>query len=89
MKHQLIDEKPIPTVFLSKMLSQTQIKYSTFDRDFLVAYLEVIHFCHLIGCYVVLFTDQKASMQIAEPFTAKTLQRLSAMSPVIAHRIHC
>lgn len=42
--HKLIDNKSISIGFFSKKLSQAQTKYSTFDRELLVAYLAVIPF---------------------------------------------
>lgn len=58
--HQMIDNQPIPIGFFSKKLSQTQQKYSTFDRELLAAYLAVLHFKHLIeGRNVMLLTDHK------------------------------
>lgn len=41
-------------------MSQTQQKYSTFDRELLAAYLAVLHFKHLVeGRNVLLLTNQK------------------------------
>ena len=58
--HQIVEGKPIPIGFFSKKLSQTQIRYSTFDRELLAAYLSVLHFRHLIeGRRVLLLTDHK------------------------------
>ena len=58
--HQVVDGKPHPMGFFSKKLSQSQQKYSTFDRELLAAYQAVLHFKHLInGRHVTLFTDHK------------------------------
>lgn len=58
--HQLIDKKPVPIGFFSKKFSQSQAKYSTFDRELLAAYFSVIHFRYLIADrHVTLFTDHK------------------------------
>lgn len=58
--HQMINDEPVPIGFFSKKLSQTQQKYSTFDRELLASYLSVLHFKHLIeGRNVLLLTDHK------------------------------
>lgn len=58
--HQMVDNKPIPIGFFSKKLSQTQVRYSTFDRELLAAYMAVLHFRPYIeGRNVTLFTDHK------------------------------
>lgn len=58
--HQMVDSKPIPIGFFSKKLSQTQQRYSTFDRELLAAYLSVLYFKHHIeGRNVILLTDHK------------------------------
>lgn len=58
--HQIVDDKPSPIGFFSKKISQAQLKYSTFDRELLGAYLSVLHFKYLIeGQNVTIFTDHK------------------------------
>ena len=58
--HQMINGEPYPIAFFSKKLSQAQLRYSTFDRELLAAYLAVLHFRPLIeGNNVTLFTDHK------------------------------
>lgn len=58
--HQMIDGESIPIAFFSKKLSQTEQRYSTFDRELLAAYLSVLRFKHLIeGKDVMLLTDHK------------------------------
>ena len=58
--HQIVDSKPIPIGFFSKKLSDSQKRYSTFDRELLAAYLAVLHFKPFIeGRNVTLFTDHK------------------------------
>lgn len=52
--------QPIPISFFSKKLSDTQKKYSSFDRELLAAYLAVLNFRPMIdGRDVTLFTDHK------------------------------
>ena len=58
--YQMIDNHPIPIGFFSKNLSQTQEKYSTFDRELLPTYLAVLHLKHFVeGKNVKLLTDHK------------------------------
>lgn len=58
--NQMIDNKPVPIGFFSRKLSQTQTRYSTFDRELLAAFLAVLHFKPYIeGRNVTLFTDHK------------------------------
>ena len=58
--HQLVDSAPRPIAFFSKKLSETQRRYSTFDRELCAAYESVLHFRDLIaGQRVILFTDHK------------------------------
>ena len=40
--HQMINGEAIPIDFFSKKLSETQTRYSTFDRELLAAYLAVL-----------------------------------------------
>ena len=58
--HQIVNTVPIPIGFFSQKLSDTERKYSTFDRELLAAYKSVLHFRPLIdGRQVTLFTDHK------------------------------
>lgn len=58
--HQIVDDKPVPIGFFSKKLTDTQKRYSTYDRELLAAYLSVIHFKPIIeGRNTTIFTDHK------------------------------
>lgn len=58
--HQIVDGCPTPISFFSKKLTETQRKYSTYDRELLAVYLAVLHFKHLIeGQNITLLTDHK------------------------------
>lgn len=49
-----------PLGFFSKRLSETQKKYSTYDRELLAIYLAIVHFRYLIeGREIVVLTDHK------------------------------
>jgi len=58
--HQIVNNQAIPIGFFSKKLSDSQKKYSAYDRELLAAYLSVLHFKPMIeGRNVTLFTDHK------------------------------
>ena len=58
--HQMVDGQPVPVSFFSRKLSESQQKFSTYDRELLAAYMSVLYFKHLIeGRNVTLFTDHK------------------------------
>lgn len=58
--HQMVNGEPRPVGFFSKKLSEAQRRTSTFDRELLGAYLNVLHFKPMIeGRRVVLLTDHK------------------------------
>ena len=58
--HQIVEGNPIRIGFFSKKLTQTQMRYSTFDRELLAAYLSVLDSRHLIeGRQALLLTDHK------------------------------
>lgn len=58
--HQMVDGKPIPIEFFSRKLSDTERRYSTFDRELLAAFKATLHFKHLLeGRSVLLVTDHK------------------------------
>jgi cleavage and polyadenylation specificity factor subunit 1 len=49
-----------PLAFFSKKLTQTETKYSTFDRELLAIYLTIKHFRHhLEGNTFIVYTDHK------------------------------
>ena len=59
---QIVEGNPIPIGFFSKKLTQTQMRYSTFNRELLAVYLSMLHFRHYIqGGQVLLLTDHKPS----------------------------
>lgn len=58
--HQVVEGKTRPLAFFSKKLSDSQQRYSTYDRELLAAYLAVLQFRHIIeGGHTTLFTDHK------------------------------
>ena len=68
--HQMVDGNPVPIGFFSKKLSDTQKKYSTFDRELLASYLAVLHFKDVIELRnVTICTDHKP---LVSAFYSKT-----------------
>jgi hypothetical protein len=74
-----------PLAFYSKKLSPTEVKYSTFDRELLAAYLTIRHFRFLLeGRQFTLLTDHKplvASMsRVTPPQSARQQRHLAFVS---------
>lgn len=73
--HQLIDGEVQPLGFYSKKLTDTQKRYSTYDRELLAAYQSVRHFKHMLEAReFVLLTDHK-------PLTFALNQKQDRASP--------
>lgn len=86
--HQLINGKPTPIGFFSKKLTETQRRYSTFDRELLAAYSAVLHFRPFIeGRNVTLFTDhrplQAAFSSRSEAKSDRQQRHLSTLSEFV------
>ena len=91
--HQMVNNQPVPVGFFSKKLSETQRRYSTFDRELLAAYLAVLHFRHHIeGHYVLLLTDHKplcSAFRSVNPAKSDRQQRhLSVLTEYLADASH-
>ena len=57
---QLVDNKWEPIAFFSKRLQPAEVKYSTFGRELLAAYLGIRHFRHSVeGRLFCIYTDHK------------------------------
>lgn len=57
---QFMNGKWQPISFFSKSLSDTQIKYSTYDRELLAIYMAVNYFQHhIMGREIIIYTDHK------------------------------
>jgi hypothetical protein len=74
-----------PLAFFSKKLSPAEIKYSTFDRELLAAYLTIRHFRFLLeGRQFTLLTDHKplvSSMtRVTPPQSARQQRHLAFVS---------
>jgi hypothetical protein len=74
-----------PLAFYSKKLSPAEIKYSTFDRELLAAFLTIRHFRFLLeGRQFTLLTDHKplvASMtRVTPPHSARQQRHLAFVS---------
>ena len=91
--HQIIDEKPVPIAFFSKKLTETQRRYSAYDRELLAAYLATLHFKHLIESKTVtLLTDHKplvsAFISRVPAKTDRQQRHLSCLSEYITTMSH-
>lgn len=72
---QMVNGSWQPLAFFSKRLSDTQTRYSAYDRELLAAYLSIKHFRHFLeGRQFTLFTDHK-------PLTYAFIQKLDKASP--------
>lgn len=74
-----------PLAFFSAKLNSAQMKYSTFDRELLAAFLAVRHFrFYLEGREFVLFTDHKplvaAFSRVSPPWTARQQRQLAYLA---------
>lgn len=72
------DIKPI--AFFSKKLSETQKRYSAYDRELLAIYTAVKHFRHLLEGRQIILTDHK-------PLTHAFQQKLDKASPRQARQL--
>jgi cleavage and polyadenylation specificity factor subunit 1 len=83
--HQTVDGRTALLGMFSKKLSDTQLKYSAFDRKLLGAYLAVLHFRSLIeGRRVTIFTDHKPLEQAFNNNTRGNSDRNQRYMSVIA-----
>ncbi|GFS50531.1 hypothetical protein TNCV_3197241 [Trichonephila clavipes] len=90
---QLENESWKPIAFYSKKLNETQIRYSTYDRELLGIYLSVKHFKHLLeGNDFVIYTDHKPltfsfkqKNEKASPGQQRQLQYISEFNCNIQH----
>ena len=74
-----------PLAFFSKKLSETETRYSTFDRELLGAYLAVRHFRFALeGRQFCLLTDHKplcsALRRVSPPWSARQQRHLSFLA---------
>ena len=74
-----------PLTFFSKKLSDTETRYSTFDRELLGAYLAVCHFRFALeGQQFCLLTDHKplcaALCRVSPPWSARQQHHFSYLA---------
>ena len=82
---QLVSGVVQPLGFFSRKLSKSELRYSTFDREVLAAYLAIKHFRHFVeGRDFTIFTDHKplvsAMFRSSDPWSARQQRHLSAIS---------
>jgi cleavage and polyadenylation specificity factor subunit 1 len=91
--HQEIDGKLQPIAFFSRGLSESEKKYSAFDRELLAMYLSVRHFRHFLEARPFhILTDQKplihafkSSMNRASARQTRHLSYISEFTTDIRH----
>ncbi|UYV68418.1 hypothetical protein LAZ67_5004276 [Cordylochernes scorpioides] len=82
-----------PIAFFSKKLSESQTKYSTYDRELLAIFSAIKHFKFLLeGRDFTIFTDQKPliyafqqNLEKASPSQVRQLQYISQFTTSIRH----
>ena len=82
---QCIEGQWRPLAFFSRQLRTAEKKYSAFDRELLVLYLTVRHFCYYLeGRCFTAFTDHKpltfAFAKVSDPWSARQQRHLAAIS---------
>lgn len=78
---QIVKQELQPLAFFSRKLSQTEKKYSAYDRELLAAYAAIKHFRHMLEARnFTLFTDHK-------PLTYAFQQRSDKCSPRQARQL--
>ena len=82
---QVVGGCPRPIAFFSRKLSDTESRYSTFDRELLAVYLAVRHFRHLLeGSSFCVYTDHMplvhAFVKRSDPCSSRQQRHLSAIS---------
>lgn len=91
--HQIIDGESQPLGFYSKRLTDTQKRYSTYDRELLAAYQSVKHFRHMLEAReFVLLTDHmpltfafRQKQDKASPRQARHLDYVGQFTTNIQH----
>lgn len=79
---QLVDKAWAPLAYFSRKLSDTEKKYSAFDRELLAAFSSIRHFRFLLeGRDFILFTDHKpltnALFRVSPPWSARQQRQLA------------
>jgi len=90
---QRIDDAWVPLSFFSRKLSETEKKYSAFDRELLAAYLSIRHFRFMLeGREFLLFTDHKpltsALFRSSPPWSARQQRHLSYIAEFTSSIVH-
>ena len=61
----VIKQKGRPLAYYSRTLTDTEKRYSTFDREFLAIYLSVKHFKYMLdGSPIIFYTDHKPLISV-------------------------
>ena len=90
---QLLDGSWALLVFYSKKLSDTEIKYSTFDRELPPAYSFLHHFRFMLeGRMFTIFTDHKslthALFRVSLPWSTRQQHHFSYLAEFTSSIVH-
>ena len=90
---QRVDEAWFPLAFFSRKLSDTEKKYSAFDRKLLAAYLSIRHLRFMLeGREFLLFTDHKpltsALFRSSPPWSARQQRHLAYIAEFTSSIVH-
>jgi hypothetical protein len=83
------DGQHTPLGFYSQKLSPAESWYSTFDRELLAVYSDIIHFCHLLeGQHFNVFSDHKplvgALERVVDPRSDRQRRQLSFIAEFVS-----
>ena len=90
---QRVDNAWFPLAFFSKKLSDTERRYSAFDRELLAAYISVRHFRFMLeGREFTIFTDHKplthALFRTSPPWSARQQRQLAYLAEFTSTIVH-
>jgi len=93
LQQQLRDKSWSPLAFFSKKLSDTERRYSAFDRELLAAYISVRHFRFMLeGREFTIFTDHKplthALFRTSPPWSARQQRQLAYLAEFTSTIVH-
>ena len=82
-----------PLGFFSRKLSQTEVKYSTFDRELLACFAVIRHFRFMLeGRHFQLWTDHKpllaALQRVSDPWTPRQQRQLAFIAECTSDVLH-
>ena len=91
--HQIVNGDSLPLAFYSRKLSDTEVKYSTFDKELLAIFAAVKKWSSILqGIPLTVFCDHKpivGAFQSNSPrFSARQQRQLSVLSEYVSEIVH-